>query len=138
MAPSIASRMPAPGASLELVGEKVSLLVNAIEELRKLGLKEIDTELPELVLVGDQSAGKSSLMGAIAEINLPKDKGMCTRCPANIKTSSADTWYVHPFPLSLHHRDLQSCDRVNLKLRNLKLWTRKLPLGCACLCLLIR
>lgn len=82
MAPSIASRMPAPGASLELVGEKVSLLVNAIEELRKLGLKEIDTELPELVLVGDQSAGKSSLMGAIAEINLPKDKGMCTRCPA--------------------------------------------------------
>jgi len=82
MAPSIASRLPAPGASLELVGEKVSLLVNAIEELRKLGLKEIDTELPELVLVGDQSAGKSSLMGAIAEINLPKDKGMCTRCPA--------------------------------------------------------
>ena len=92
MAPSIASRLPAPGASLELVGEKVSLLVNAIDELRKLGLKEIDTELPELVLVGDQSAGKSSLMGAIAEINLPKDKGMCTRCPANIKTSSAEIW----------------------------------------------
>jgi len=31
-------------------------------------------------------------MGAIAEINLPKDKGMCTRCPANIKTAPADEW----------------------------------------------
>lgn len=81
-----------PGASLQIVGEQVNLLVDAIEELRKLGLKEIDTELPELVLVGDQSAGKSSLMGAIAEINLPKNMGMCTRCPANIKTSPADTW----------------------------------------------
>lgn len=82
----------APGASLQIVGEKVNLLVDAIEELRQLGLKELDTELPELVLVGDQSAGKSSLMGAIAEINLPKDNGMCTRCPANIKTAPADTW----------------------------------------------
>src|SRR4051794_40864321 len=97
MAPSIAPSM-APsipemiGKSLQIVGEKVNLLVNAIEELRKLGLKEIDTELPELVLVGDQSAGKSTLMGAIAEINLPKNKGMCTRCPANIKTSPAESW----------------------------------------------
>lgn len=81
-----------PGASLQIVGEQVNLLVDAIEELRKLGLKEIDTELPELVLIGDQSAGKSSLMGAIAEINLPKNMGMCTRCPANIKTSPANTW----------------------------------------------
>jgi hypothetical protein len=81
-----------PGASLQIVGEQVNLLVDAIEELRKLGLKEIDTELPELVLIGDQSAGKSSLMGAIAEINLPKNMGMCTRCPANIKTSPGDTW----------------------------------------------
>jgi GTPase SAR1 family protein len=81
-----------PGASLQIVGQRVNLLVDAIEELRKLGLKEIDTELPELVLVGDQSAGKSSLMGAIAEINLPKNSGMCTRCPANIKTAPANTW----------------------------------------------
>lgn len=82
----------APGASLQIVGEQVNLLVDAIEELRKLGLKEIDTELPELVLIGDQSAGKSSLMGAIAEINLPKNMGMCTRCPANIKTAPANRW----------------------------------------------
>ncbi|KAF4635793.1 hypothetical protein G7Y89_g2297 [Cudoniella acicularis] len=81
-----------PGKGLEIVGKKVKILVDAIEELRKLGLREIDTELPELVLVGDQSAGKSSLMSAIAEINLPKSHGKCTKCVANIKTSPADTW----------------------------------------------
>lgn len=93
MAPSLVTSVaPMARASLEIVGEKVDLLVKAIEELRQLGLRELDTELPELVLVGDQSAGKSSLMGAIAEINLPKDTGMCTRCPSNIRTAPAPEW----------------------------------------------
>lgn len=90
--PGVNMASQVPGASLQIVGEQVNLLVDAIEQLRKLGIREIDTELPELVLIGDQSAGKSSLMSAIAEINLPKNMGMCTRCPANIKTSPADTW----------------------------------------------
>ncbi|KAH6679785.1 P-loop containing nucleoside triphosphate hydrolase protein [Halenospora varia] len=81
-----------PGQGLEIVGKKVKLLVDAIEDLRKLGLRALDTVLPELVLVGDQSAGKSSLMGAIAEINLPRATGKCTTCPTNIKTSPAPTW----------------------------------------------
>ena len=97
----------APGASLEIVGEKTNELVTAIEELRQLGLKELDTELPELVLVGDQSAGKSTLMGAIAEINLPKDKGMCTRCPTNIKTSPGNSWSCK---VSLHQYYYYSTD----------------------------
>lgn len=67
-----------PGQGLEIVGKKVKLLVDAIEDLRKLGLRALDTVLPELVLVGDQSAGKSSLMGAIAEINLPRATGTYT------------------------------------------------------------
>lgn len=81
-----------PGASFKLIGRFVNLLVDAIETLRGLGLHELATELPELILVGDQSAGKSSLMSAIAEINLPKSEGICTRCPLNIKTSTATTW----------------------------------------------
>lgn len=92
MEPSLRASMAPMASGLEIVGEKVNLLVAAIEELRQLGLREIETLLPEIVLVGDQSAGKSSLMGAIAEINLPKDMGMCTRCPANITTAPADEW----------------------------------------------
>ena len=77
---------------LAIVGRDAKRLIDAIDKLKQIGLQSVDTELPELVLVGDQSAGKSSLMGAIAEINLPKGQSMCTRCPTNIKTSEADTW----------------------------------------------
>ncbi|KAK0121145.1 hypothetical protein ONS96_011324 [Cadophora gregata f. sp. sojae] len=77
---------------LAIVGRDAKRLIDTIEKLKQIGLQSVDTELPELVLVGDQSAGKSSLMGAIAEINLPKGQSMCTRCPTNIKTSQADAW----------------------------------------------
>jgi len=80
-----------PDQGLEFVGQKVKLLVDAISELRKFGLDHV-IGLPELVLVGDQSAGKSSLMSALTEVQLPRDQGICTRCPANIKTSPANTW----------------------------------------------
>lgn len=87
----MAAEEPTPTQGLELVGQKVKILVDAISELRNFGLDHV-VQLPELVLVGDQSAGKSSLMSALTEVQLPKDQGICTKCPANIKTSPSDTW----------------------------------------------
>lgn len=78
-------------SGLHIVGRDVKVLVDAISELRQFGLDHV-APLPELVLVGDQSAGKSSLMGALAEIHLPRSQGCCTKCPANIKTAPAETW----------------------------------------------
>ena len=46
-----------------------------------------DVPLPELVLVGDQSAGKSSLMSGLANLELPRSEGTCTRCPLHIRVS---------------------------------------------------
>lgn len=65
--------------------------MKAIDDFRVLGVEHV-VQLPELVLVGDQSAGKSSLMGALAEIHLPQSAGCCTRCPAHITTAPADHW----------------------------------------------
>jgi hypothetical protein len=48
-----------------------------------------DVFLPELVLVGDQSAGKSSLMSGLAWLNLPRSAGVCTRCPIHIRVSDS-------------------------------------------------
>ena len=76
---------------LEFVGQDAKILVDAINDLRQFGLDHV-VQLPELVLVGDQSAGKSSLMSALTEVQLPRDQGMCTKCPANIKTSPAAFW----------------------------------------------
>ena len=51
-----------------------------------------DVQLPELVLVGDQSAGKSSLMSGLANLDLPRSEGTCTRCPLHIRVSRNSDW----------------------------------------------
>ncbi|QSZ36029.1 hypothetical protein DSL72_007153 [Monilinia vaccinii-corymbosi] len=73
------------------IGQIVKRLIDTINELRKYDLEHV-VNLPKLILVGDQSAGKSSLMCALAGILIPRDKGCCTRCPANIITTDSPTW----------------------------------------------
>jgi GTP-binding protein EngB required for normal cell division len=85
------SAAPSAETGLHIVGHRVQVLVDAIQDFREFGVDHV-VQLPELVLVGDQSAGKSSLMGALAEIHLPQSAGCCTRCPAHIKTTPAETW----------------------------------------------
>ncbi|KAI1155192.1 P-loop containing nucleoside triphosphate hydrolase protein [Nemania diffusa] len=61
---------------------------DALGDIQVLGVSHVAV-LPELVLVGDQSSGKSSLMSALARLNLPTSSGICTRCPFHIRMSSS-------------------------------------------------
>ncbi|CZR52308.1 related to interferon-induced GTP-binding protein Mx2 [Phialocephala subalpina] len=92
-----------PSQGMEFVGRHVKVLVDAISDLRNFGLDHV-VELPELVLVGDQSAGKSSLMSALTEVQLPRDQGICTKCPANIKTSPAEKDWSCKVSLQQYYR----------------------------------
>ncbi|OSD00779.1 P-loop containing nucleoside triphosphate hydrolase protein [Trametes coccinea BRFM310] len=49
-----------------------------------------DLNLPRVVVIGNQSAGKSSLVEAISKIMVPRDAGTCTRCPMELRLSSSD------------------------------------------------
>lgn len=64
---------------------------DVLAELQQLGIQQW-AKLPELVMVGDQSAGKSSLMSGLAELDLPRSGGVCTRCPIHIRLSRHDRW----------------------------------------------
>lgn len=66
------------------IGVKLRAFNNTIGNLQQLGVSHI-TELPELVLVGDQSAGKSSLMSGLARVDIPRSAGVGTRCPLHIR-----------------------------------------------------
>jgi hypothetical protein len=53
----------------------------SIQTIKKLEELDINTtlQLPKFVVVGDQSAGKSSIVEALCDISLPRSSGTCTR-----------------------------------------------------------
>ncbi|KAJ5348481.1 Dynamin [Penicillium brevicompactum] len=52
-------------------------LLRKIDELYACGVGEY-VDLPQLVVVGDQSSGKSSVLEGLTKVNFPRDSGLCT------------------------------------------------------------
>ncbi|KAM3443812.1 hypothetical protein MY4824_000260 [Beauveria thailandica] len=77
--------------SFKDIARRLKAFNDALGELQQLGVSH-DVQLPELVLVGDQSAGKSSLMSGLAQLDLPRSEGTCTRCPLHISVSMNPQW----------------------------------------------
>ncbi|KAF5352891.1 hypothetical protein D9757_012099 [Collybiopsis confluens] len=72
--------------------KRSKVLMQLYQELCALGA-DMFFDLPKIAVVGAQSAGKSSLIEAVSGISVPRDSGICTRCPVEISMSSlADEW----------------------------------------------
>ncbi|WCJ27679.1 Interferon-induced GTP-binding protein Mx [Euphorbia peplus] len=56
-------------------------LLDAVDKLRLLKVTKEGIQLPTIVVVGDQSSGKSSVLESLAGISLPRGQGICTRVP---------------------------------------------------------
>lgn len=93
---SVHSSFVGPNRALLTIGQGLKDINDALSELQARGIQHV-ASLPELVLVGDQSSGKSSLMSAIAGLSLPRSSGTCTRCPIHIRVSRADEWSCRVF-----------------------------------------
>ena len=103
--------------SFQDISTKLKACNDTLGELQQLGVSHEDVQLPELVLVGDQSAGKSSLMSGLAGLDLPRSEGTCTRCPLHIRVSRNSDWscrvslrkdyiYKPPGVQSIHENDV--------------------------------
>ncbi|KAG2044019.1 hypothetical protein BDR03DRAFT_996026 [Suillus americanus] len=67
-------------------------LMKMMSDLKSMGAEAL-IDLPSVVVIGGQSAGKSSLVEAVSGINVPRDSGTCTRCPMECTMSShATSW----------------------------------------------
>ncbi|GAB4835402.1 hypothetical protein Ancab_000312 [Ancistrocladus abbreviatus] len=56
-------------------------LLDVIDRLCNLKVMKEGIQLPTIVVVGDHSSGKSSVLESLARISLPRGQGICTRVP---------------------------------------------------------
>jgi hypothetical protein len=61
----------------QLLSKDGLVLLNAIDDLRSLGVDKY-VDLPTILVCGEQSAGKSSVLEAICKLPFPKGDNVCT------------------------------------------------------------
>jgi len=65
-------------------------LNEVLQALCDCGIEQV-IPLPKIVVIGNQSAGKSSLIEAISQIKVPRAQGTCTRCPMEVRLRRGDS-----------------------------------------------
>ncbi|KAF9887647.1 hypothetical protein FE257_009740 [Aspergillus nanangensis] len=80
--PASPSPSPEDKAMQQLQSEHFKLL-DKIDELRTIGVGGL-VALPQLIVCGDQSSGKSSVLEAISRVRFPIKSSVCTRFPTEV------------------------------------------------------
>ncbi|RYH24927.1 hypothetical protein EON65_16210 [archaeon] len=78
----------------ETFTKEVRPLLDLIDRLREMGVQK-EISLPQIVVMGDQSSGKSSVLQSISGIPFPRGSGLVTRCPLELimkKSEPGSTW----------------------------------------------
>ncbi|KAJ7779480.1 P-loop containing nucleoside triphosphate hydrolase protein [Mycena maculata] len=77
------------GLSNPLLSQGRRRMLDLVNRLHNTGV-QIDIDLPQIAVIGSQSAGKSSLIESISGISLPRAAGTCTRCPTECRLARSD------------------------------------------------
>lgn len=75
--------------------------------------------LPQLVVIGDQSSGESSVLEGLTQLPFPRDSGLCTRFATQIIFRRAKEHSVRKISASI----LRSSDASEEKKAALQKWT---------------
>ena len=68
--------------------ETIRPILDVFDKIQLI-LRDEQIELPKIVVVGDQSSGKSSVLESITGISLPRGTGTVTKCPIIIQSRLA-------------------------------------------------
>ncbi|CAF4379027.1 unnamed protein product, partial [Rotaria magnacalcarata] len=76
---------------IDAYDKKIRPWMDKIDQARSLLSSNDDgITLPNVVVVGDQSSGKSTLLEALSLVELPKGSGIVTRCPLVLRLRRSD------------------------------------------------
>lgn len=74
-----------------LQGEEGAGLLDVVDQLRDFGSITHELSLPQIVVVGDQSSGKSSVLEAISGLTFPTNEGLCTQFATEVVLRRSET-----------------------------------------------
>ncbi|KAH7334548.1 P-loop containing nucleoside triphosphate hydrolase protein [Rhizoctonia solani] len=90
------------GIAASNFGIRQRKLLDLVNRLHNTGI-QAEIDLPQICVVGSQSAGKSSLIESISGIKLPRATGTCTRCPTECRLKFSE----EPWACTVHLRFLK-------------------------------
>ena len=109
--------VPAQNQFNSQINEQVRKILDVFDRAREnLDSNTLrDVVVPTIVVIGDQSHGKSSVMENIAGINLLKGSGCVTKCPLEIKLRSRDPngTKAHDYA-TIHHKRMAEGELVEI------------------------
>jgi len=75
---------------------EIDPLLTTIDRIRnRIGDLDTTIDLPSIVVVGEQSSGKSSVLEALSGIPLPRGgQTMTTKCPLELRMRKSPTWHA--------------------------------------------
>ena len=62
-----------------------------IDFLHEQQISQHHIDLPQIAVMGDTSSGKSSLLSAISQIQLPSNDQLTTRCPLRLRMARSES-----------------------------------------------
>ncbi|ROW11295.1 hypothetical protein VMCG_00863 [Cytospora schulzeri] len=92
----------------ELQTDEQRRVLDTVSQVRKCGLDSV-LSLPQIVVCGDQSAGKSSVLEALTEIPFPRNDNLCTRFATEIslRREAVSSLIIRVIPDSNRSQDEQ-------------------------------
>jgi GTP-binding protein EngB required for normal cell division len=93
--------------------KNIKPILNIYDKIRET-LRFENIELPKIVVVGDQSSGKSSVLESITGIQLPRGENTVTKCPIVIQMREAKSKEFEHATIRIEGEDDRNLHKINI------------------------